>query len=562
MELLKKSILLLFASISACYGQVSVSETTANRILSHLKKGQTDSLFMDIQRCYEMAGWELNKPRPRLEKQNYLEPISMTNDERILQTELISKKKQGYVYWQNWSNLIADSSWNVNEAFANGKDAYLVGNYTIMLIMAHELGHYYSEANDLRRTSAEWENIADHFAIAFLNELAEVNPELRQLKLQFEQKVVNDLYMAVNPDLRTTIPEELSLYEYVFHFGLPSENEKYVTLQLARESRILKNTGFYLNNFMHFFEDGLRAVLKSGSFVPYSGPCELIDLSSDMNISVLNEYASYAPWTDIKVMNDGELCVVSSYNDTVLLEVLTPEYRTYYYSLAGIKDTLKSMIGNDICDPDYSSGHMELFTEPGKMIVTAIQKSSRDSSSFHIIHVDLQSQSITSHQVIKDKKYAFNMGDSGDFKNFWQNNMTNGVPQIIFHPDELIRIIKQVDNEWASLKVEYEEDNRYYSHTLDGEYKGFALHRFNNGSGISPMSISADGTIIWLEPANNQMFKIKKEDQIYTLNANFYGEQIGFPFDTWSTPIGIWSPKYGFLFFDWNKSEVFGIKIH
>lgn len=561
-EHVKKFILLLLTSISACYGQVSVTESMSNRILSHLKKGQTDSLFMDIQRCYEMAGWELNKPRPRLEKQDYLQPLSMTSDERILQTELMSKKKQGYVYWQNWSNLIADSTWNVKAAFPTSKEAYLVGNYTIMLIMAHELGHYYSEANDLRRTSAEWENIADHFTIAFLNELAEVNPELRELKLRFEQKVVNDLYMAVKPELRTSIPQNLSLYEYVFHFALPSDNEKYVTLQLARESRLLKNTGFYLNNFMSFFEKGQRAVLNAGSFIPYSGHYELIELSSDMNVEVLNEYASYAPLYDIRVMNDGELCVISTYNDTVLLEVLTPQYQTYSYSIAGVKDELKSIIGNDICDPEYSSGHMELFTEPGKMIVTAIQKSSRDSSSFHIIHVDLQSQSITSHQVIKDKKYAFNMGESGDFKKFWQNNMTNGVPQIIFYPDELIRIVKQVDSKWASLKVKYDEDKPYYSHTLDGADKGFAMYRFNNGSGTSPLSISEDGTIIWQEPTNNTMFKIKKEDQIYTLNANFYGEQIGVPFDTWATPLGVWSPKYGFLFFDPNASEVFGLKIH
>lgn len=560
---MKKYIFVFLTSITACYGQVSVSKSMSNKILSELEMGQTDSLFMDIQRCYEMGGWVLNKPRPRLEKQDYLQPLSMTNDERILQTELMSQEKQGYSYWQNWSDLIADGSWDVKGEFPKEKDAYLLGNYTIMLIMAHELGHYYSEANDLRGTSAEWENIADHFAIAFLNELAEANPKLNLLKQQFEQKVVNDLYMAVKPEMRTSIPQDLSLYEYVFHFGLPSDNAKYVTLQLARESRLLQNKGFYLKNFMSFMEEGQRSILRSGSFVPYSGEYELIDLSSEMNVAELNEYATYAPLYDIKVMDNGEFCVVTTYNDTVLLEVLTPEYKTYYYSIAALKDTLKSIIGNDIYDPEYSTGHMELFTEPGKMIITAIQKGAqkRDSSYFHIIHVDLQNISITSHETIKDRSYTFYMGSSNGLKKFWQNNMIENVPQIIFNPRYVIHIVKKIDDKWTAIEVKYDKDKSYYSHTLDGVDKGFALYRFNNSDGISPLAISGDGIIIWQESTNNTMCKIKKENQVYTLNANFYGEQIGIPFSSSSTPMGIWSPKYGFLFFDTYKSEVFGLKI-
>ncbi len=559
---MKKHIFILFTAIIACYGQVSITKSMSDEIMTNLEKGQTESLFMNIQRCYEMAGWKLNKPRPRLEKQDYLQPLSMTNDERILQTELMTHKKQGYLYWQNWSNLIADSSWNVKKAFPKDKDAYLVGNYTIMLIMAHELGHYYSEANDLRGTSSEWENIADHFAIAFLNELAEVNPQLQLLKQQFEQYVVNDLYMAVKTERRTSIPQDLSLYEYVFHFSLPYQNQQYVTLQLAREDRLLKNKSFYLNNFIKFMDDGQKSILNSGSFIPYSGPYELIDLSSQMNIPELNDYASAPSLYDIKVMNNGEFCVVTALNDTIQLEVLTPTYKKYNYSIAKLKDSLKSIIGNDIFDPEYSSRHMELFTEPGKMILTAVKDINDDSSYFHTIYIDLIKQSIISRRYHKVDAYIFYGHRSGYLKLFWLNNMVNDVPQIICYPKFLVYTIEMQNEVLDVSQIEKDTTtNNYYSHTLDGAYTGFSTYRFNNGSGLSPLAISADGIVIWQEPNNQTMFKIKKNGQVYTLNANLYGEHFGIPFNTRSTLLGIWSTKYGFLFFDEEKMEVFGLKI-
>ncbi|MBK9451283.1 MAG: hypothetical protein IPN95_18100 [Bacteroidetes bacterium] len=558
---MKKYVFVLFMSVTACFGQVSVTPSMSKEVLSDLEKGQTDSLFLDIQRCYEMAGWKLNKPRPRLEKQDYLKPISMTNDERIIQTELMSQQEQGYLYWQNWSNLIADSSWNLKKAFPKGKDAYMVGNYTIMVIMAHELGHYYSEANNLRGNSSEWENIADHFAIAFLNELAEVNPKLKLLKQQFEQQVINDLYMAVKPELRTTIPSDLSLYEYVFHFSLPYGNAEYCSLQLAREGRLLQNKEFYLDNFMTFMKDGQRAILKSSAFIPYTGKYELIDLSSQMNIDVLNEYASFAGIDDIKVMNNGEFCVVTTFNDTVQLEVLTPEYKKYVYSIVALKDTLKSIIGNDISDPDYSSGHMELFSEPGKMILTAVQKTNNDSSYFHIINIDLQKKSITSRAALKEESYTFFTRPKAP-KTFWQNNMVDRAPQIIYYRKYFFSRIEIINNNWRISHLPNDtSSNKYHSHTLDGLNKDFSVSRLDRSSNISPITISGDDIAIWKEPNNNTMFKIKKENQIYTLNANLYGEQIGIPFNTRSTLLGIWSPKYGFLFFDEEKMEVFGLKI-
>ncbi len=552
---MKKYVLVLLASVLTCYGQVSITTSMSNMIMSDLEKGRTDSLFIHIQTCYEMAGWKLNKPRPRLEKQDYLQPISMTNDERILQTELMSQKKQGYLYWQNWSNLITDSTWRVKEAFPKEKDAYLLGNYTIMLIMAHELGHYYSAANDLRGSDSEWENLADHFAIAFVNELAKTNTTFEVLKNKYLQLVTISLYEGVQLNNRTIIADGFSLYEYVYFFTLPDNMSQYVTLQLARERILLKDTELNLSNLKSKLNAGQNSVASTKKYKSYPKDYKITkfpSLNENNNLNRLSFYASKYQEIDIQMFKNGEFYVTEMNNDSLILHVLTPNYNRVGYYIGSIRPSIVSKLKFDPFDANNSIRSILTFKTLDSLNITIVQKlgGDYDTSAIKWIDFNIKSKEPNGHYG----EYRFRS------RSFTYDAYKKGIFRLLAYKNSQPYFVANTGEnkyKWSNGTLSFIEVCYTPLHPIDDSCATFPFYSLDEqcvGFAESP-----SGNRLWL--LEDGVLRFANDDNVYTLSALIYGNYWDGIFKTSIKVIGPYSDIYGFLLYDTVNNQALSLKI-
>ncbi|MBK6936345.1 MAG: hypothetical protein IPH18_05250 [Chitinophagaceae bacterium] len=129
-----------------------------------------------------------------LKLQPFNEPLSYYNhDERSIKlSEMMNMPEQGSLYWRNWSNVLTDNKWKPNQHFKDEAEMMLVGNFAILGILAHEMGHaadYQYEIGRFRANDNEDLNNAIKELVA--DELAVMIDEKLAIDIRFKNYWIN-----------------------------------------------------------------------------------------------------------------------------------------------------------------------------------------------------------------------------------------------------------------------------------------------------------------------------------------------------------------------------------
>lgn len=192
------------------FGQ-DLSRAEADKFWQLLEKGDTENTFWSLTDLFRKNGaeiaqegqWEL-----KLKVQDYKEIINKYSNGKVeITVSRMMKPEETADYWENWSKVLAAGNFDHKKFFRNDRERFLLANYNVLVLSAHEIGHYldflykvsdrdfgggFLHDNDPLNCS---ENVADKFAVAVINELskdtrfAEIRPRYLQLIKTFNATI-------------------------------------------------------------------------------------------------------------------------------------------------------------------------------------------------------------------------------------------------------------------------------------------------------------------------------------------------------------------------------------
>ncbi|MBK8952495.1 MAG: hypothetical protein IPM85_09650 [Chitinophagaceae bacterium] len=178
-------------------------------LYNSLAYGRTESVFASLKEAYASAG--VHFPDAMILKlQPFNEPLSYYNhDERSIKlSEMMNMPEQGSLYWRNWSNVLTDNKWKPNQHFKDEAEMMLAGNFAILGILAHEMGHaadYQYEIGRFRANDNEDLNnaikelVADELAVMIMKKLA-IDIRFKKLLDQYRDKIITSLRKSAPAD--------------------------------------------------------------------------------------------------------------------------------------------------------------------------------------------------------------------------------------------------------------------------------------------------------------------------------------------------------------------------
>ncbi len=210
-----------------------------------LVAGATVPAFHHLVRLYEEEGVPLSD-NLRLEEQSSFELLSVYREGGELRQSRLLGPGEGFRYWQTWSEAIAGGNFDPAAVFADEEEARRIGNFALLGIMAHELGHHAAEIHGRNTDHPPFrELVADEFAVRMMRVWA-AEPAMRELVSGYREKVAGRLRAAVPDGVRaepwpSIAPPDLARLRELAATMAPPEGgvAGYVSLQLARQAALL-----------------------------------------------------------------------------------------------------------------------------------------------------------------------------------------------------------------------------------------------------------------------------------------------------------------------------------
>lgn len=191
---------------------------------------------------------------------------------------------QGLRYWQNWSLVLTAGNWDPRTAWRTEKEMMLAGNFAILGILAHEMGH----AADYSYELSEWrasrpqdslhqairEAVADELAVAVLRQLATADARFAGLLDGYRKWTAGSLRKSAPADRQWGIGKLTDLITYAAAHPAPAEKDLYVSYQLARQEWLIQWKGLpawvnslrnYTRKYEQAFEQNCRRSPESWS---------------------------------------------------------------------------------------------------------------------------------------------------------------------------------------------------------------------------------------------------------------------------------------------------------
>ncbi len=221
----------------------------ASEVRLAIEEGNTARCFNAIREIYASFGVEFNDAltlveQPSLEMLSYYSPDSET----ITLSKFLGKGG-GRAYWQNWSHLMSNDTWNIDQVFRNEREMDLLGNYAIMGILAHEFGHYVAEHYGMNSDFCHDELKADELAIHVLNELARGDKQLKKWRQRYYEVVTISLHDSSPEGIRIEFGDHpveslQDLENFCTDFDMP-DGPAYVSFQILRQRKLLEFKDLY-----------------------------------------------------------------------------------------------------------------------------------------------------------------------------------------------------------------------------------------------------------------------------------------------------------------------------
>jgi len=144
---------------------------------------------------------------------------------------------EGTAYWRSWSKVLTGGTWDPTRV-GDEKNLRALGNFALLGILAHELGHYLMERYATQPRNRHVAELgADRLAMALLVELRRY-PDMAKLVDQYRSVVAGALLDAVPAASRVAAPSG-DLQVWARGIKLPYKPRPYVALQLSRQRYLL-----------------------------------------------------------------------------------------------------------------------------------------------------------------------------------------------------------------------------------------------------------------------------------------------------------------------------------
>ncbi|MBT9587300.1 hypothetical protein IV102_28415 [bacterium] len=237
-------------------------------IFRALEKGDTERVFEQLKLVYGQLGVRFPEALA-LKLQPFDQALSGYSDDDLTITlsAMMSSPEQGLEYWKNWSSVLSDGLWRPEAHYSSQASMSLAGNFAILGILAHEMGHAIDyryglsaqlcQSQNSEPNQAVKELVADELALYVLKELAQ-DPRFASLLQQYEEKTLKSLQASGAPGKLRAIANPRDLLAYSLQNEVPNDNVGlYVSYQLARQRELL--SGF---NFVSFAQN-LRSTVAA-----------------------------------------------------------------------------------------------------------------------------------------------------------------------------------------------------------------------------------------------------------------------------------------------------------
>ena len=167
-------------------------------------------------------------------------------------------QSDGTDYWANWGKVMGNEYWE-ETAFEVPEEKYLIGNFAVLGILAHEMGHHLGEIYGWEpKRGAGSEFFADEIAVRVMNELSR-NKNLRKLKERYLEVVCISLHDSTSEEHIVRLEMDYdSLVQYCNTFPTAIHywpTPKYVNFQIERQRILLQSD---LSDLSTFFEEQKR----------------------------------------------------------------------------------------------------------------------------------------------------------------------------------------------------------------------------------------------------------------------------------------------------------------
>jgi hypothetical protein len=242
-------LLLLLPALASSFARAEdATDAALGRLHAALIRADTRVAYETIGGLFEAGGLEMPgllafREQPALELLSRYSPT-----EKSLTQSRLLRTGEGYAYWDRWSEHLTAGAWDPRRAFASEEEARLVGNFALLGILAHEIGHALCDAHDLNLHDVPYrELLADEYAVRMMNLWAR-HPELARLRGAYRDHVVGGLRRAVPDGVRIDLPrpdgaplDVDGLRAFCASYRLPRDltTAGYVSFQLARQELLL-----------------------------------------------------------------------------------------------------------------------------------------------------------------------------------------------------------------------------------------------------------------------------------------------------------------------------------
>jgi hypothetical protein len=187
-------VLILSLALFSCNNKKSPGDELADKMYTALLNSNTEDAMKLVQQLYEKNGVQFGELEWR-----YKEPTEVYNyydfyGPRIILGRMPKAGKETQEYWINWRKVLTNDGWDAKQFFKDDTEMQLMANYNIVVLIAHELGHYFEDYYDADVPQPN-DNIngrelfADRFSIALTNELAKADPRFARLKQRYLELV-------------------------------------------------------------------------------------------------------------------------------------------------------------------------------------------------------------------------------------------------------------------------------------------------------------------------------------------------------------------------------------
>lgn len=181
------AIVIILAVAALLFGN-GLGKPRAGELWQHLETGNTEKAFWLLTDLFRENGidvqtegqWKLD-----LEVQDFKELINQYKNGQVkIRVSRMMKPEETEAYWDNWSKVLAAGNFDQKAFFKDDRERHLLANYNVLILSAHELGHYVDALYNMSDRDFGGgalhdndplnctEGYADRFAVATANHLS------------------------------------------------------------------------------------------------------------------------------------------------------------------------------------------------------------------------------------------------------------------------------------------------------------------------------------------------------------------------------------------------------